>query len=259
MLIIISACTISCKKKSVDDPTPVGNCETTYQVMFGDSSPINEKTSMNYENGQLKSINAGGLSFKIEYSADKAIVSASDVPLYQIDIVNKLATRSTDLKNKIEQRMTYDGNRNLIKIETYENNNLTDTKILTYSNGNLASLTQTYPDAPKVKRITTYSYSSELATKADNDTRHLVFGPLDFNIPLSLTGSTSRNILSGSLYTSTDENFRSDMTKVYTYTRNSSGIVNKIVEDSHTVTIGNGIQTQDEKLKQTIFIDSTCN
>lgn len=259
MLITISVLTTACKKKPADEPISPTNCETKYEVMFGESGPINENASANYENGQLKSISSGSSNFSIEYSTDKAVLSASGVPFYQIDIVNKLATKSTDLKSQTEQRMTYDGNRNLIKIEGYQNNSLTDIKILTYSNGNLASLTQTYPDEPAVKRVTTYSYSSEIAKKTDNDTRHLIFGPLDFYNPLFLYGSTSRNLLSGSLYTYTAENFRTDLTKTYTYIRNSSGIITKIIEDSHTVTVGNGVQTQDERLKITVFINSTCN
>lgn len=259
MLITISVFTTACKKKPADEPTSPSNCGTKYEVMFGESGPINENASATYENGQLKSISSGSSNFSIEYATDKAVLSASGVPFYQIDIVNKLATRSTDLKSQTEERMSYDGNRNLIKIEAYQNNSLTDTKTLTYSNGNLASLTQTYPDAPTVKRFTTYSYSSEIASKADNDTRHLIFGPLDFYTPLFLTGSTSRNLLSGSLYTYTAENFRTDLTKTYTYTRNSGGIITKIVEDSHTVTVSNGVHTQNERLKRTIFINSTCN
>ncbi|GGE44762.1 hypothetical protein EV200_101180 [Pedobacter psychrotolerans] len=259
MLIIISVFTLSCKKKSIDEPTPQSNCETKYEVIYGDLTSNAETALVNYENGQIKLISASSAKLNFEYSTDKVMVLSSGVPVYQIDITNKLATRIIDLGNQSEQRMTYDGNRNLIKIDAYLNNNLTDTKILTYSNGNLATLTQTYPDEPAVKRVTTYSYSTDIATNVDTDTRYLIFGPIDFNVPSSLTGTISRNILSGSLYTYTSGNYRSDITKAYTYTRNGSGVVNKIIENTHSVTVSNGVQTLDERTKQTILINTTCN
>lgn len=259
MLIIISVFTLSCKKKPVDEPTPASNCETKYEVIYGDLTTVSETVLSNYENGQIKLISSSSAKFNFEYSTDKVKVLSSGVPAYQIDIANNLATKVTDLSNQSEQRMTYDGNRNLIKIEAYLNNNLTDTKILTYINGNLATLTQTYPEDPAVKRVTTYSYSNDIATKTDTDTRYLVFGPIEFTIPLSLTGTISKNILSSSLYTYTSGNFRSDITKTYTYTRNSSGVVNKTIENTHSLTVSNGVQTQDERTKQTILINTTCN
>lgn len=155
--------------------------------------------------------------------------------------------------------MTYDGNRNLVKIEAYFSRNLNDTKILTYSNGNLASLTQTYPEDPAVKRVTTYNHATEVATKVDTDARSLIFGSLDLYIPSFLAGSISRNILTSSLYVYTSGNFRSDINRTYTYTRNGSGTPNKIVENTHAVTVSNGLQTRDESTKQTTLINSTCN
>ncbi|MFW0718571.1 hypothetical protein [Pedobacter sp. N23S346] len=259
MIAISSMLMLSCKKKSTDEPTSVGPCETKYEVMFGDQVLTNETATASYENGQIKSINSASTVLNFEYLTDRVNVSGAGVQAYRVDLSDKLAVKLTDLKTQLEQRMTYDGNRNLVKIEAYLNGNLTDTKILTYSNGNLATLTQTYTDDPAVKRVTTYSYSTEIATRVDTETRHFIFGSVDFSIPLFLTGSASRNILTASLYTYTSGNFRSDINKTYTYTRNGSGIPTRIVEDSHSVTVSNGVQTQDERLKQTILINSTCN
>ena len=142
---------------------------------------------MSYEDGQIKSINSNSLKLTYEYASDRVIISSSGTPVYRIDIADKLATRITDLKDQSAQQMTYDGNRNLVKIEAYFSENLTDTKILTYSNGDLASLTQTYPEDPAVKRVTTYNYATEVATKVDTDARSLIFGSLDLYIPSFLT------------------------------------------------------------------------
>lgn len=214
---------------------------------------------MSYENGQIKSINSNSLKLTYEYSSDRVIISNSGTPIYRIDIADKLATRITDLKDQSAQQKIYDGNRNLVKIEAYFNGNLTDTKILTYSNGNLASLTQTYPEDPAVKRVTTYNYATEVATKVATDARSLIFSSLDLYIPSFLTGFISRNILTSSLYVYTSGNFRSDINKTYTYTRNGNGTPNKIVENTHAVTVSNGLQTRDESTKQTTLINSTCN
>lgn len=171
MITISSMLMLSWKKKPDDEPATVGPCEKKYEVLYGESVSTNETASVSYENGQIKSINSNSLKLTYEYSSDRVIISNSGTPSYRIDIADKLATRITDLKDQSAQQMTYDGNRNLVKIEAYFNGNLTDTKILTYSNGNLASLTQTYPEDPAVKRVTTYNYATEVATKVDTDAR----------------------------------------------------------------------------------------
>lgn len=251
--------TVGCKKKSPEEPAPIANCETRYQLLFGDAVSTNESTSAVYENGQLKALKSSSFNFSYEYAQDKINMTAAGKPYYRIDIANSLATKLTDLTNSTEQRFAYDGGRNLIKIESYFNGGLVDTKVLTYSNGNLSTVTQTFTDSPGAKRVTTYSYLPESAGDTDNETRHLNFGDAEPTIPLFLLGTASRNILSESHYTNTSDNFRSDIVKVYAYTRGSNGIANRIVENSHTVTVGNGIQTQDETFKRTVLVNSTCN
>ncbi|MBC6113180.1 hypothetical protein ACFOG5_00210 [Pedobacter fastidiosus] len=250
---------VGCKKKTPEEPAPIANCETTYQFLFGDATSTNERTSAVYENGQLKALESSSFNFSYEYAQDKINITAAGKPYYRIDIASSLATRLTDLTNSTEQRFSYDGSRNLIKIEFYFNGGLVDTKVLSYSNGNLSTVTQTFTGTPGAKRVTTYSYFPETAGRVDTETRHLVFGDADPTIPLFLLGTASSNVLKESHYTNTSDNFRSDVVKVYTYTRGSNNIANRIVENSHTVTVGNGIQTQDETFKRTVLVNSTCN
>lgn len=254
----ISVLALGCKKKPVEEPIPNNTCETTYEVFFGESIPTGEKATVAYQNGQVKSISSSSLAFVYEYATDRVIVTAAGVPVYRIEIVAGLASKFTDLNHQLEQRLSYDTNRNLVKIESYSNNNLEDSQILAYVNGNLATLTQTFSDSPAVRKVTNFTYSTEIAGNVENEARNLLFGTIDLVIPSSLIGSMSKNILTGSLYTYTSGNFRSDITKTYNYTRNGNGQLNKIVEDSHTLTVSNGTQTQDERLKRTILVNSTC-
>ena len=249
---------LSCKKRTLDEPAQTGKCETKYQVLFGDAVSTNEITSAVYENGQIKALNSTSFIFSYEYAQDKVTITASGKPYYRIDIANSLATKLTDLTNSSEERFSYDANRNLVKIESYFNGSLVDTKILTYGNGNLLTLTQTFTDSPDVKKVTTFSYFPETAGKVDSETRHLSFGVAEPTIPLFLLGSASRNILKESQYTNTSGNFRSDILKVYSYTPGVN-VPNKIVENSHTVTVSNGVKTQDETFKRSILVNSTCN
>lgn len=250
---------VSCKKRATEEPTQMSECETKYQVLFGDAVSTNEPAIAGYENGQIKNLNLITFNFLYEYAQDKVNITASGKPYYRIDIANALATKLTDLTNPIEQRFSYDANRNLIKIESYTDGNLADTKILTYSNGNLSTLTQTFTATPADKRVTTFTYFPETAGQVDSETSHLIFGNAEPTIPLFLLGSTSKNLLKESHYTNISGNFRSDISKVYSYTRGINNIANKIVENSHTVTVSNGIQTQDETFKRTILVNSTCN
>ena len=256
-LVFIFVC--GCKKKPVEEPTVQTSCETSYQVLFGTSAATNEKTTVKYENGQLKSISSSGVALAYQYSAEQVLVSTLGTAVYQIQLSDKLASRIINLKDQSEQRLSYDVNRNLVKIESYFDGKLSDVKMLTYSGGNLTSLTQTYSDDPAVKRVTTFSYSNELSSITQSETRFLFFGLLDLPVPLALTGSVSKNSLSGSLYTYTSGNFRSDITKIYSYTRDGSNRLTKVVEDSHALTVSNGVQTQDERSKQTILVNSSCN
>jgi hypothetical protein len=258
MLIGILILLSSCNKQPIVGPIPVNNCETKYQVLYGDAVSTNETASVTYQNDQIKSISSSNGSFDYEYLPDKVTISAAGTPVYSIEISGNIAKKIIDLKGSSEERLAYDANRNLVEIKTYVNNSLIDTKALTYANGSLASLTETFTDDPEVKKVTVYSYSSDLAAKVDSETRHLLFPTAHLYIPLILTGTISKNILSGSIYTYTSGNFRSDITKTYAYTKNTSGFTEKIVENSHSLTVSNGVQTQDERTKQTILINSTC-
>lgn len=248
---------LSCKKRMPEEPRQMSNCETKYQVLFGDAVPTDQTNSAVYENGKIKALNFTSFIFSYEYAQDKVTITASGKPYYRIDIANSLATKLIDLTNSSEERFSYDANRNLVKIESYFNGSLVDTKILTYGNGNLLTLTQTFTDSPDAKKVTTFSYFPETAGKVDNETRHLIFGVAEPTIPLFLLGSTSRNVLKESHYTNTSDNFRSDILKVYSYTPGVN-VPNKIVEDSHTVTVSNGVKTQDKTFKRTILFNSTC-
>jgi hypothetical protein len=258
-LIIISTLILSCKKKPIVGPIPDNNCETKYQLLFGDAVSTNETTTAVYKNGQIKSINSSIGNIDYEYLPDKVNISAMGTPVYTIERSGNLATKFIDLKAKIEDRFTYDANRNLIKIETYQANVLLETKAMTYQNGNMNTITQTYPDDPTIVKITTFQYSSDLVGQVESESRHLLYGVTEPYLPLALIGTISKNVLTGSVYNWTADNFRSDITKTYTYTRNTNGATTKIVEDSHTLTIGNGIKTQDELFKRSILINSTCN
>jgi hypothetical protein len=258
MLIGILILLSSCKKKPLVGPIPENNCETKYQVLYGDAVSTNETASVTYQNDQIKSISSSNGSFSYEYLPDQVTISAAGTSFYRIEISGNIAKKIIDLKGSSEERLTYDANRNLIKIETYLNNSLINTKALTYANGNLASLTETFTDDPDVKKVTVFSYSSDVAGKVESETRHLIFPTANLYIPLGLTGSISKNLLSGSVYTYTSGNFRSDITKTYAYTKNASGLTDKIVENSHSITVSNGVTTQDETIKQTVLISSTC-
>lgn len=259
--VTISLSIISCKKKNPVDPTPtpIANCETSYEVFFGDEKPTGEVATVSYENGQIKILNSSSNKLTYEYSADKVKIAAQGTPFYTIDIVSNLATKITDLKSSLEERLTYDGNRNLVKIESFYEGKLVDTKVFTYANGNLNTFTQTFVDTPDAKRVTTFTYSAEVARGVDSEAQNLLFGNANQLIPKFLLGNLSRNILKQSSYTNTSGDFRSDIIKTYEYTKNSNGGTNKIIENSHSVAFGNGTQTQDERLKRTILINSTCN
>lgn len=248
-----------CKKKPKDDLKPIANCETTYQGYYGDAPATNESVTASYQDGQIKSLNYSSAIINYEYAANVVTLSYAGSVLYRIETSDNLARKIIDLKSQLEERMSYDGNRNLIKIETYFNNALTDTKTLTYANGNLITLTQTFTDSPNAKRVTNYTYSSEIASKVDVENRHLLFHIADSYIPSFLIGNNSRNILTGSHYNNTSGDFRSDIATDYTYSKNSAGVINKIIENTHTVTVSNGIKTQDEQLKQTILVNTNCN
>lgn len=259
LLLYLSITTISCKKKPKEGPATQSNCDTKYEVLFGDAVSTNEPVTIAYENGQIKNFNSSSFILDYEYAGDKVNISFAGKPLYIIEVSNNLATKVIDVKTTFEQRMSYDGNRNLVKIDYYFDNSLTDTKILTYANGNLNTLTQTFNDNSGSKRVTTYSYSTDIAGKTDNDNRHLLFGVADQFIPMQLLGNTSKNILTKTVYTNTSENFRSDITKTYTYSKSPNGSTNKIVEDSYTLTVSNGKETQNENFKRTIVINTSCN
>ncbi|RZK00661.1 MAG: hypothetical protein EOO43_25110, partial [Flavobacterium sp.] len=132
--VTISLSIISCKKKNPVEPTPtpIANCETSYEVIFGDERPTGEVATVSYENGQIKSLNSLSNKLTYGYSADKVTITALGNPYYTIEIVNKLATKMIDQTSPSEDRLTYDGNRNLIKIESYYDGKLVDTKVLTY-------------------------------------------------------------------------------------------------------------------------------
>lgn len=49
MITISSMLILGCKKKPVDEPAPVGPCETTYEVLYGESVSTNEIASARYE------------------------------------------------------------------------------------------------------------------------------------------------------------------------------------------------------------------
>jgi len=259
--VTISLSIISCKKKNPVEPTPtpIANCETSYEVIYGDERPTGEVATVSYENGQIKSLNSLSNKLNYEYSADKVTITTLGTPYYRIDIVNKLASKITDLTSPSEDRLTYDGNRNLIKIESYYDGKLVDTKVLTYANGNLNTLTQTFVDSPDVKKVTTFSYSSQVAGNVDYEAQNLLFGNANPFIPTFLLGNLSKNVLTQSSYTYSSGDFRSDITKTYEYLKNNNGTTNKIIENSHSVAFGNGTQTQDERLKRNILINSTCN
>jgi hypothetical protein len=261
LLVVITTSIISsgCKKKSSENPPAQAECESKYEAFFGESSSTNETASVKYENGKIKSLNSSSAVLRYEYFPDRVMISAAGKNVYRIDVVNALATKITDLSSSFEEQMSYDGNKNLIKIESYSDGKLIDTKTFSYSNGNLATLTHTFTDDATVKRVTSYSYSNDIATKVDSETHQLLFGEADAYIPLPYLGSISKNVLIGSSYAWTANNFQSNINKVYTYGRSGNGTINKIVEETHTVTVGNGIQTQNEQLKQTILITSTCN
>lgn len=49
MITISSMLILDCKKKPVDEPAPVGPCETKYEVLYGESVSTNETASARYE------------------------------------------------------------------------------------------------------------------------------------------------------------------------------------------------------------------
>jgi hypothetical protein len=115
--VTISLSIISCKKKNPEPtPPPVANCETSYEVIYGDERPTGEVATVSYENGQIKSLNSLSNKLEYEYSADKVTITTLGTPYYRIDFANKLASKITDLTSPSEDRLTYDGNRNLIKL-----------------------------------------------------------------------------------------------------------------------------------------------
>jgi hypothetical protein len=98
-----------------------------------------------------------------------------------------------------------------------------------------------------------------LAGKVESETRQLFFSNNEAYVHTFLTGSTSKNRLRSSTYVYNLGTFHYESTKTYTYTGNQNSTPNKIVENTHTVAIGNGVKTLDEQTKQTLLISSSCN
>jgi hypothetical protein len=256
---LIITSTLGCKKKSDEQPTTIANCETKYEVFFDESAATSSAAATTYESGQIKTLNSGEGIYDYTYTANQVTVSVAGVAYYRIDITNGLASKITDLNSILEQRLSYDGNRNLVKIETYSQAALTDTKTLSYNNGNLVTLSQTYPESPDVQKITTYSHSTEVAGKVESETRHLFFSDIDPFLPTFLTGTTSKNRITSSRYVYIAGTFHYESDKTYTYTGNGNATPSKIIEDTHTVAVGNGTTTLDERIKKTLLITSSCD